>query len=76
MSTIEGSGRTREASEIFRKALVDAESIDDSGYVLKEEIEATIDKVSKADAEKWAKKHEGVLISCIVRELKLGEFKD
>jgi len=31
---------------------------------------------SKADAEKWAKKHEGVLISCIVRELKLGEFKD
>lgn len=50
MSTIEGSGRTREPGEIFRKPLLDAESLDDSGYVLKAEIEATIDKVSKADS--------------------------
>lgn len=48
MSTIEGSGRTREPGEIFRKPLLDATSIDDSGYVLKAEIEATIDKVNKA----------------------------
>ena len=31
---------------------------------------------SKTDAEKWAKKHDGVLICCVVRELKLGEFED
>jgi hypothetical protein len=29
---------------------------------------------SKIDAEKWAKKHDGVLICCVVRELKYGEF--
>jgi hypothetical protein len=50
MTTIEGSGRTREPGEIFRNPLIDATSIDDSGYVLKAEIESTIDKVNKAGA--------------------------
>ncbi len=50
MTAIEGSGRTREPGEIFRKPLLDAESLDDSGYVLQAEVESTIDKVSKADA--------------------------
>lgn len=50
MSTIEGSGRTREPGEIFRKPLLDATSIDDSGYVLKAQIESTIDKVNLAGA--------------------------
>ncbi len=31
---------------------------------------------SKIDAEKWAKKHDGVLICCVVRALKYGEFKN
>lgn len=48
MSTIEGSGRTREPGEIFRKPLLDAASLDDSGYVLKAQIESTIDKVNLA----------------------------
>ena len=45
---IEGSGRTREPGEIFRKPLLDATSLNDSGYVLKAVVEATIDKVDKA----------------------------
>jgi hypothetical protein len=50
VTTIEGSGRTREPGEIFRKPLLDAESLADSGFVLKAEIESTIDKVSLAEA--------------------------
>jgi len=53
VTTIEGSGRTRDPGEIFRKQIVDAESLDDSGYVLKAEIESTIDKVSKCDATEF-----------------------
>ena len=52
-TTIEGSGRTREPGEIFRKPLLDATSLDDSGYVLTGEIEATIDKVDKATAAEF-----------------------
>jgi len=50
VTTIEGSGRTREPGEIFRKALIDADSLDDSGYVLKSTLEASVYKVEKADA--------------------------
>ncbi len=50
VTAIEGSGRTRDPGEIFRKPLLDAESLNDSGYVLKAEIESTIDKVSLADS--------------------------
>lgn len=50
VASIEGSGRTRDPGEIFRKPLLDATSLDDSGYVLKAEIEATIDKVSLCGA--------------------------
>jgi hypothetical protein len=53
VTQIEGSGRTREPGEIFRKALLDAESLNDSGYVLKAEIESTIDKVSLCDAAEF-----------------------
>ena len=38
VTQIEGSGRTRDPGEIFRKPLLDAESLNDSGYVLKSEI--------------------------------------
>jgi len=48
MTTIEGSGRTREPGEIFRKPLLDADSLADSGFVLKIQVEATIDKVAVA----------------------------
>lgn len=48
MSTIEGSGRTREPGEIFRKPLLNATSLDDSGYVLKAQVEASVDKVNLA----------------------------
>jgi len=47
-TTIEGSGRTREPGEIFRKPLKDSESIDDSGYVLSAVEESSIQKVKKA----------------------------
>jgi hypothetical protein len=50
VTSIEGSGRIREPGEIFRKQLLDAESLDDSGYVLKAEVESTIDKVSLCDS--------------------------
>jgi len=50
VTQIEGSGRTREPGEVFRKELVDADSLDDSGYVLKSTLEATIYKVEKADS--------------------------
>ena len=50
VTTIEGSGRIREPGEIFRKQLLNAESLDDSGYVLKHELESGIDKVSLADS--------------------------
>lgn len=50
VTTIEGSGRTRDPGEIFRKQIIDAESLSDSGLVLKAELEATIEKVSIADA--------------------------
>ncbi len=48
MTTIEGSGRTREPGEIFRKPLLDADKLDDSGYVLKAAVESTVDKVAIA----------------------------
>ncbi len=47
---IAGSGRVREPGEVFRKPLLDAESLADSGFVLQAEVEATIDKVSLCDA--------------------------
>ena len=50
VTTIEGSGRIREPGEIFRKELLDAESLDDSGYVLQSEVESSISKVSICDA--------------------------
>jgi hypothetical protein len=50
VTQIEGSGRTREPGEVFRKELIDADSLDDSGYVLKSTLEATIYKVEKADS--------------------------
>lgn len=53
MSTTAGSGRTREPGEIFRKPLLDAASLTDSGFVLKAEIEATIDKVSLCAADEF-----------------------
>lgn len=48
MTTTEGSGLIREPGEIFRKEILDAESLNDSGFVLKAIVEATIDKVGKA----------------------------
>jgi len=48
MTTIEGSGLIREPGEIFRKEIIDAESLDDSGYVLKHVEETSIQKVGKA----------------------------
>lgn len=47
MSTIEGSGRTREPGEIFRKPLKDSESLNDSGYVLTGVEETSTQKVKK-----------------------------
>jgi hypothetical protein len=44
-TTIEGSGRTREPGEIFRKPLKDSESLADSGFVLTAVEEASIQKV-------------------------------
>lgn len=49
-TTTNGSGRTREPGEIFRKELLDASSLDDSGYVLKSQVESSISKVNKAAA--------------------------
>lgn len=48
MTAIEGSGLIREPGEIFRKEIIDAESLDDSGYVLKAIEESSIQKVAKA----------------------------
>jgi hypothetical protein len=53
MSTTNGSGRIREPGEIFRKPLLNTESLNDSGYVLKAEVESTIDKVSKCAAAEF-----------------------
>jgi hypothetical protein len=53
MSTTAGSGRTREPGEVFRKPLLDAQSLDDSGYVLRAEVESSIEKVSIADAAEF-----------------------
>jgi hypothetical protein len=48
VTAIEGSGRTREPGEIFRKPLLDADSLNDSGYVLKAQEEASVQKVAIA----------------------------
>jgi len=53
MSTIEGSGRVREPGEIFRKNLLNATSIDDSGYVLTSELEGGVYKVDKCGAAEF-----------------------
>lgn len=45
--SIEGSGRTREPGEIFRKPLKNSESLNDSGYVLAAVEESSIQKVKK-----------------------------
>lgn len=48
VTAIEGSGRTREPGEVFRKPLKDADSLDDSGYVLKQLEESSVQKVAIA----------------------------
>jgi hypothetical protein len=50
VALIEGSGRTREPGEIFRKPLKDADSLNDSGYVLKALEETSVQKVAIAAA--------------------------
>lgn len=46
VTLIEGSGRTREPGEVFRKPLKDADSLNDSGYVLSALEETSIQKVA------------------------------
>jgi len=48
VASIEGSGRTREPGEVFRKPLKDADSLNDSGYVLYALEETSIQKVAIA----------------------------
>lgn len=50
VTSIEGSGRTREPGEIFRKDPLDALTLTDSGFVLKAQVEATLDKVNLCGA--------------------------
>ena len=50
VASIEGSGRTREPGEIFRKPLKNADSLTDSGLVLSAVEESSIQKVKLAAA--------------------------
>lgn len=50
VTAIQGSGRTREPGEIFRKALKNADSLSDSGFVLSAVEESSIQKVKVAAA--------------------------
>jgi len=50
MATFSGGGRTREPGEMFNMILLDATSLDDAGFVLKYEVEASTNKVNKCGA--------------------------
>ena len=50
MATFSGGGRTREPGEMFNVDLLDATSLNDAGFVLAYQVEASVTKVDLCDA--------------------------